>query len=181
MIPSSEDAPKRPSRRIVLLTKIKTTTVGFGSRTMAFFRKGDELEATGFETLPHDDPTLVPPKLGFRGFDKIPRRRAPLVITVLLIGVAALGVFGRLLPVVSRPPSAARCRLSGFGSRHLSEPDYEPRSRHADGRVAGRNQRRSRWSARGRPSSARDANERSRGVLADATQRSRSGTASAPS
>ena len=92
MIPSP-DAPKRPSRRIVLLTKIKTTTVGFGSRTMAFFRKGDELEATGFQTLPHDDPTLVPPKLGFRGFDKVPRNRAPLVITVLLIAVAALGVF----------------------------------------------------------------------------------------
>jgi hypothetical protein len=41
------------------------------------------------------DPTLVPPKLGFRGFDKIPRNRAPLVITVLLIAVAALSVFGR--------------------------------------------------------------------------------------
>ena len=92
MIPSSH-APQRPSRRIVLLTKIKNTTMGLGSRTMAFFRKGDELEATGFKTLPYDDPTLVPPKLGFRGFDKIPRKRAPLVITVLLIAVAALGVF----------------------------------------------------------------------------------------
>jgi len=78
----------------VLLTKIKTTTTGLGSRTLAFFRKGDELEATRFETLPHDDPTLVPPKLGFSGFDKIPRKRAPLVITVVLIAVAALGVFG---------------------------------------------------------------------------------------
>jgi hypothetical protein len=94
MIPSSH-APQRPSRRIVLLTKIKNSTMGLGSRTMTFFRKGDELEASGFETLPYDDPTLVPPKLGFRGFDKIPRNRAPLVITVLLIAVAALSVFGR--------------------------------------------------------------------------------------
>jgi hypothetical protein len=78
----------------VLLTKIKNTTMSLGSRTMTFFRKGDELEATGFETLPYDDPTLVPPKLGFRGFDRIPRHRAPLVITVLLIAVAASSVFG---------------------------------------------------------------------------------------
>ncbi len=75
-----------------MLTKIKNTTKGLGSRTMAFFRKGDELEATGYKTLPYDDPTLMPPKLGFRGFDKIPRKRAPLVITVVLIALAALGV-----------------------------------------------------------------------------------------
>jgi hypothetical protein len=93
MIPSSH-APQRPSRRIVLLTKIKNTTKGLGSRTMTFFRKGDELEATGFQTLPYDDPMFVPAKVGFRGFDKIPRKRAPLVITVLLIAVAGLGVFG---------------------------------------------------------------------------------------
>jgi hypothetical protein len=62
---------------------------------MAFFRKGEELEATGYETLPYDDPMLVPPKLGVRRFDKIPRNHAPLVITVLLVVVAALIVFGR--------------------------------------------------------------------------------------
>src|SRR5688572_32561637 len=93
MLPSSH-APQRPSRRIVLLTKIKNTTKGLGSRTMAFFRKGDELEATGYKALPYDDPSLVPPKLGFRSFDKVPHNRAPLVITVLLIAVAAVGVFG---------------------------------------------------------------------------------------
>jgi hypothetical protein len=91
----SSHAPQRPSRKIVLLTKIKTTTMGLGSRTMAFFRKGEELEATGYETVPYDDPMLVPPKLGVRRFDKIPRNHAPLVITVLLIVVAALVVFGR--------------------------------------------------------------------------------------
>jgi hypothetical protein len=62
---------------------------------MAFFRRGEELEATGFETLPYDDPMLVPPKLGVRRFDKIPRNHAPLVIIALLIVVAALIVFGR--------------------------------------------------------------------------------------
>ena len=124
MIPSSEDAPKRPSRRVLLLTKIKTTTVGFGSRTMAFFRKGDELEATGFENLPHDDPTLVPPKLGFRGFDKIPRRRAPLVITVLLIGVAALVLFGRggFATSVRSKASAEWVRLKAFVEARQSTP-----------------------------------------------------------
>ena len=91
MIPSSH-APQRPSRRIVLLTKIKTTTMGLGSRTMAFFRKGDELEATSFEALAHDDPTLMPPKLGVRNFDKIPRNRAPVVITILLTVAAAVSV-----------------------------------------------------------------------------------------
>jgi len=76
-----------------LLTKIKSTTKGLGSRTMAFFRKGEELEATGYQALPYDDPTLVPPKLEFSGFDKVPRKRAPLVITVLLIAVAGVGMF----------------------------------------------------------------------------------------
>jgi hypothetical protein len=133
MIPSSQ-APKRPSRRIVLLTKIKTTTTGLGSRTMAFFRKGDELEATGFETLPYDDPMLVPPKLGFRGFDKVPRRRAPLVITVLVIVVAGLGLFGlRSAPnvtgetagvatSVSNTASAAWARLKAFVRARQSTP-----------------------------------------------------------
>jgi hypothetical protein len=78
----------------VLLTKIKATTTRLGSRTMGFFRKGEELEATGYETLPYDDPSLVPPKLGFRNFDSVPRNHAPLVITILMAAAAALGVFG---------------------------------------------------------------------------------------
>ena len=93
MIPNSP-VLRRPSRRIVLLTKIKSTASGLGARSMSFFRKGEELEATEYENLPHDDPTLVPPKLGFRNFDSVPRNRAPLVITVALIGVAALSVLG---------------------------------------------------------------------------------------
>jgi hypothetical protein len=77
---------------------------------MAFFRKGDELEATNFETLPHDDPTLMPPKLSVRNFDKIPRNRAPVVITVLLIVAAAVSVLGsgewvRLKTFVGARPS----------------------------------------------------------------------------
>ena len=69
-------------------------TAGLGARTMSFFRKGEELEATEYENLPHDDPTLVPPKLGFRDFESVPRNRAPLVITVVLLAAAALGVLG---------------------------------------------------------------------------------------
>ena len=90
---SSSQIPARPSRRIVLLTKIKRTTMHLGSVTQAFFRKGEELEATGFENVPPDDPTLVPPKLGFRSFDRIPRRWAPILIAVFSIAAVALGVF----------------------------------------------------------------------------------------
>lgn len=113
MIPTSEP-PQRPSRRIVLLTKIKNTTMGLGSRTMTFFRKGEELEATGYKTLPYDDPMLVPPKLGFRDVDKVPRNRAPFVIAVLLIAVAALIVFGR--------HSDEWVRLKAFVEARLSMP-----------------------------------------------------------
>ena len=93
MIPNSA-VQGRPSRRIVLLTKIKSTATGLGARTMSFFRKGEELEATEYENLPHDDPSLVPPKLGFRNFERIPRNHGPLVITVVLIALAALAVLG---------------------------------------------------------------------------------------
>jgi hypothetical protein len=86
--------------------------MGLGARTMAFFRRGEELEATNFEALPHDDPMLVPPKLGVRNFDKIPRNRAPVVITVLLIVAAAVAVLGlgqrgRLKTSVGARPSIA--------------------------------------------------------------------------
>ena len=85
-----------PSRRVVLLTRVKKTTTRLGSMTLAFFRRGEELKATGFETVPHDDPTLVPPKLGFRGFDTVPRNRVPMLIALLLLTTAAVLVFGWL-------------------------------------------------------------------------------------
>ena len=93
---SNPEVLGQPSRRIVLLTRIKKTSLRLGSMTQAFFRKGDQLEATGFETLPHDDPTLVPPKLGFRSFDRVPRHRAPMLIAFLLLATAAVVAFGWL-------------------------------------------------------------------------------------
>jgi hypothetical protein len=87
---------RQPTRRIVLLTKLKTTTMRLGSMTQAFFRKGDELEATGFANIPHDDPTLAPAKLGFRGFDRVPRNRAPMLIAFLVVATAMVGLFGWL-------------------------------------------------------------------------------------
>ena len=93
---SNSGVVRQPSRRIVLLTKIKTTTLRLGTRTQAFFRRGEELEATGFENLPHDDPTLVPPKLGFRSFDKVPRNRAPVVIAFFLLATVSVLTFGWL-------------------------------------------------------------------------------------
>jgi hypothetical protein len=95
MISNSGVLPQ-PSRRIVLLTKLKRTTMRLGTMTQAFFRRGEELEATGFENLPHDDPTLVPPKLGFRSFDRVPRYRAPMVIAFLVFATAAVLAFGWL-------------------------------------------------------------------------------------
>ena len=56
--------PARPSRRVILLTNIKRTTMRLGAVTQAFFRKGEELEATGFENVPPDDPTLVLAEIG---------------------------------------------------------------------------------------------------------------------
>ena len=86
---------------------------------MAFFRKGDELEATSFETVPYDNPMLVPPKLGFRGFDRVPRNYAPLVITVLLVAVAAMAVFG-WRSVRSIPNESTRAATS-IGSKVSGE------------------------------------------------------------
>ena len=95
MIPNSP-VLRRPSRGIVLLTKIKGRAMGLGSRTMAFFRKGEELEATQYENLPYNDPSLVPPELGFRDFDRVPRNYKPLAVAVVLIVVGVLGVLGWL-------------------------------------------------------------------------------------
>jgi len=123
MIPNPSPL-RQPSRRIVLLTKIKATTMGLGSRTMTFFRKGEELEATRFETVPHDDPMLVPPKLGFRGFDRVPRNYGPLVITLLLIAVAAVAVFGGrpFATSVQNKASGELVRLKTFVGAGQSTP-----------------------------------------------------------
>jgi hypothetical protein len=110
MIPNPDVLPQ-PSRRIVLLTKLKSTTMRLGSRTQAFFRRGDELEATGFENLPHDDPTLLPPKLGFRSFDRVPRNRAPMLIAFFLLATVAVLAFG-WLAARDIPPGTGRVAAS---------------------------------------------------------------------
>ena len=96
---SNPDVLRPRPRAIVLLTKLKSTTrmgaTRLGATTLAFFRKGDDLEATGFENLPHDDPALVPPKLGFRNFDRVPRRYAPVLTLFLLVLATGLIVLGR--------------------------------------------------------------------------------------
>ncbi len=90
---SNSSVPQPPGRRIVLLTKVKSP-MRLGAMTLAFFRKGEDLEATQFENLPHDDPALVPPKLGFRSFDRVPRHRGPLLVALLVVVVASLTVVG---------------------------------------------------------------------------------------
>ena len=107
-------ATPEPVRRIVLLTKLKRTTLRLGAVTQAFFRKGDELAASEFENVPHDDPMLVPRKLGFRTFDRVPRRRAPVAVALLLLASIAAIVLGwrsiRDLPARTGP--AARSLAS---------------------------------------------------------------------
>ncbi|HXJ20465.1 MAG TPA: hypothetical protein VMT03_09540, partial [Polyangia bacterium] len=86
---------REPTRRILLLTKLKRTSMRMGAVTQSFFTKGDELAATEFENLPHDDPMLVPPKLGFRSFDRIPRHRGRVAFVLVLIAAATLIVLDR--------------------------------------------------------------------------------------
>lgn len=103
--------PGRPSRRVILLTKLKHTSMRLGAVTQAFFRKGDELAATEFENVPYDDPMLVPPKLGFRSFDRVPRRRAPALIVLLLLAASA-ALFLGWLRVRGAPNGTARVAAS---------------------------------------------------------------------
>jgi hypothetical protein len=86
---------REPTRRIVLLTKLKRTSMRMGAVTQAFFRKGDELVATEFENVPHDDPMLARPKLPFRNFERIPHHRGRIALMLLSLAVLALVVVGR--------------------------------------------------------------------------------------
>lgn len=83
----------KPGARVVLLTKVKTRAA-LGPMTLAFFRKGEDLEATEFENLPYNDPALIPPKLGFRSFDRVPRHRLPLVLAFLAVVATFLSFAG---------------------------------------------------------------------------------------
>jgi hypothetical protein len=86
---------REPTRRIILLTKLKRATMRAGAVTQEFFRKGDELAEAEFENVPHDDPMLVRPKLGFRSFDRIPRHRGRIAGALLLIAAIAVVVLDR--------------------------------------------------------------------------------------
>ena len=86
---------REPTRRIVLLTKLKRKTMRMGAVTQAFFRRGEELVETEFENVPHDDPMLVPTKLGFRSFERIPRHRGRIALMLLLLAAVAVVVLDR--------------------------------------------------------------------------------------
>jgi hypothetical protein len=76
-----------------------------GSLTQSFFARGEEQEATEYENLPIDDPTLTPPPLEFDSFDKIPRRRGSwFAIAVSMLVLVALGfVTWRSFRYLSKP------------------------------------------------------------------------------
>jgi hypothetical protein len=93
--PQPAGSAREPTRRIVLLTKLKNTTMRMGAVTQAFFRRGDELEETDWENLAHDDAMLVPAKLGFRNFERIPRHYGRIFLMALLLGAISLVVVDR--------------------------------------------------------------------------------------
>jgi hypothetical protein len=92
---AQEPAARQPTQRILLLTKLKKTSMRMGAVTQAFFSRGDELVDTDWENLPHDDPMLVPAKLGFRSFNRIPHHRGRIFVMLLMIGAVALLVVDR--------------------------------------------------------------------------------------
>lgn len=81
----------RPVRTTTTLGHGKSPTLGAGSVSQSFFSKGDEQEADGYAHVVEATP-LTAPRLEFESFDKIPRRRRPLVIIAGLASVMAIGV-----------------------------------------------------------------------------------------
>lgn len=130
---SDSDVSEPPPRKIVLLTKPKKS-MRLGPMTLAFFRKGEELESTDFQNLPHDDPALVPPKLGFRNFEKVPRNYAPLALAFLVVVAGCLTVLGwsqvrgqmaRAATAAQATVSSAWVRLRGIGGARQAAPAAE--------------------------------------------------------
>jgi hypothetical protein len=68
-----------------------TPTLRPGSVTLDFFREGDEQEASGYENVVLDEETAPSADLEFDSFDKVPRKRRPLIAVAVAFSCVALG------------------------------------------------------------------------------------------
>ncbi len=75
-------APARPPA--------ESPTLRPASLTQDFFLKGEEQEANGYENVVLEEPVSAP-DLKFASFDKIPRRRRPLIVVAVFFSFFALG------------------------------------------------------------------------------------------
>ena len=98
------------TRRVVPTVREKTSpSMRLASLSQRFFSKGEEQEANGYQNvvLEPDDATSAP-DLKFDSFDKIPRRRRPLLtITALLVSLPAVGYVAWTSTRGMRGPSAS--------------------------------------------------------------------------
>lgn len=70
----------------------KRLTMGAGAVTQSFFAKGEEQEATGYQDVMLDDAASgASSDLGFDSFDKIPRRRRPLIMVAGFLSLLVMG------------------------------------------------------------------------------------------
>ena len=104
--------------------RARTTTSRLVSLTQRFFLKGEQQEATQYKDVILDVDDAVEPKPEFDSFDKIPRRRRPLL---LLTGVVLVGVVGvatwRSFHLLSRPGSSVAAASQAMVA---ARPDVTP-------------------------------------------------------
>jgi hypothetical protein len=92
-----------------------------GETTLEFFREGEQHEAAGWTdtALPPDDEPTKDPKIKFKSFDKIAKRRsltvAFLVMAVGLVAAVAIGIVAARR--TERSLSSSLGSLFGFGGR----------------------------------------------------------------
>ena len=97
-----------------------------GTMTQQFFAVGEEQEATNYENarLTPDDEPMVSPDLRFDSFDRVPRRRRPMLVVMTLVagavGFAAWRTHGHVLET-GRSVSAFAAAMLG-GARSTATP-----------------------------------------------------------
>lgn len=79
-----------PTRRV--LRSPQTANLRLGVSTQRFFQEGEEQEANGFKNVALVDDVVDPRALEFDSFDKVPRKRRPLIAIAAISSAVALGV-----------------------------------------------------------------------------------------
>ncbi len=86
-----------PPRRILqtLAGRSRHASVSdIGPTTERFFLEGEAHEANNYEDVILDVDDAEPPKVEFKSFDKIPRKRSPILVLFMLAFVGGVGVLG---------------------------------------------------------------------------------------